>query len=110
MVEVADAAGISKSTAYRYFPSQELLSAEVVLNATVGADRQQVFAAAEGEGGTAERVDRVVRADHAITAQHRHALRTGLRAFLLLVESYPDVPLRLSNRVGYLTAALAPAW
>ena len=36
VAEVAEAAKISRSTAYRYFPSQELLYAEVALNAAVG--------------------------------------------------------------------------
>jgi AcrR family transcriptional regulator len=108
VVEVAEAAGISKSTAYRYFPSQELMYAEILVTATVDADRQQVYAAAEGEGEVAERVDRVMRADHAFTLRHLAALRTGMRAFLLLIDSYPDAPLEPSNRVRYLTTALEP--
>lgn len=108
VLQVAEAAGISKSTAYRYFPSQELMYAEVLLTATVGADREQLAAAAAGEGDAATRVDRVIQADHAFTAKHGQALRVGLRAFFLLVDSYPDVPLETSNRVRYLTTALAP--
>lgn len=108
VAEVADAAGISKSTAYRYYPSQELMYAEVVLTATVGTDRQRVYAAAEGEGDAALRLDRVIRADHAFTVEHQHALRAGLRAFLLLIDSYPEAPREPSNRVRYLTTALEP--
>jgi len=108
VAEVAEAAGISKSTAYRYFPSQELMYAEVVLAATVGADRQQVYRAAEGEDSVALRLDRTVRADHAFTSKHEHALRAGLRAFLLLIDRYPEAPLEPSHRVRYLSAALEP--
>lgn len=108
VLQVAEAAGISKSTAYRYFPSQELMYAEILLSATVGADRQDVDAAAGREGDVAARIDRVIRADHELTVKHEHALRTGLRAYLLLVDSYPDAPLEPSNRVRYLTTALAP--
>lgn len=108
VLQVADAAGISKSTAYRYFPSQELMYAEIVLRATVGADRDAVDAAAGSEGDTASRIDRVIRADHSLTTKHEHALRAGLRAYLLLLESYPEAPLGPSNRVRYLTTALAP--
>jgi AcrR family transcriptional regulator len=108
VLQVAEAAGIAKSTAYRYFPSQELMYAEILLTATVGADRQDVDAAARSDGDAAARLDRVIRADHALTSKHEHALRTGLRAYLLLIDSYPDVPLEPSNRVRYLTTALAP--
>jgi AcrR family transcriptional regulator len=108
VLQVAEAAGISKSTAYRYYPSQELMYAEVLLTATVGADREKVAAAAGGEGDAAARLDRVIRADHTWTARHEHALRIGLRAFYLLIDSYPDAPLEPSNRVRHLTAALAP--
>ena len=106
--QVADTAGISKSTAYRYFPSRELMYAEVLLTAAVDSDRQHVYAAAEGEGDAAHRLDRVIRADHAFTAKHEHALRAGLRAFLLLIDSYPDAPLEPSHRVRYLTTAIEP--
>ena len=108
VAEVAEVAGISRSTAYRYFPSQELMYAEIVLSATVGPDRQQVHAAAEVAGDAAERLDSVIRADHAFTTKHEHALRTGMRAFLLLIDSYPDAPREDSQRVRYLTAALQP--
>lgn len=106
--EVAEAAGISKSTAYRYFPSRELMYAEVLLSATVGSDRQQVYAAAEDQGDAAHRLDRVIRADHVFTAKHEQALRAGLRAFLLLIDTYPDAPLEPSHRVRYLTTAIEP--
>jgi AcrR family transcriptional regulator len=108
VADVADAAGISKSTAYRYFPSKELMYAEVVLAATVDGDRQQVHEAAEGEGDATVRLDRTVRADHAFTSKHEHALRAGLRAYLLLIDTYPEAPLEPSHRVRYLTTALEP--
>lgn len=108
VAEVAERAGISKSTAYRYYPSQELMYAEVVLAATVGNDRGPVYQAAEGNGDVSQRLDQVIRADHAFTIKHEHALRAGLRAFLLLIDRYPEAPREPSNRVRYLAAALKP--
>ena len=108
VAEVAEKAGISKSTAYRYYPSQELMYAEVVLAATIGSDRRRVYEAAEGDGDATQRLDQVIRADHAFTIQHEHALRAGLRAFLLLIDRYPEAPREPSHRVRYLTAALKP--
>jgi len=108
VAEVADAAGISKSTAYRYYPSQELMYAEVVFGATVGSGRTAIYAAAQGGEEAYERLDRVIQADHEFTTHHERDLRAALRAFLLLIESYPDAPLEPSHRVQYLTLALAP--
>ena len=108
VVEVAEAAGISRSTAYRYFPSSELMYAELALNAAVDGDRQRLYDAAKTDGDVASRLDRVIRADHTLTQEHEAELRTGLRAFLLLLESYPEVALEPSHRVQVLTEALAP--
>ena len=44
--QVAEAALVSKSTAYRYFPSQEALLAEALLDAVNHSDLAAVFAAA----------------------------------------------------------------
>lgn len=104
----SQAAGISKSTGYRYFPSQELMYAEMVLTDTLEADRRQVEAAAASEGDAAARIDRVVRADHALTTKHEHARRTGLHAFLLLIDSSPTSPWNPAVGFRYLTTALAP--
>lgn len=106
--EVAKKAGISKSTAYRYFRSRDLMLEEVLLVSTVAADREMVLAAAQTDGSAAERVDRVIRADHAMVTRHRTAFRAGLRAFLLRLEKFPDAHRGPSNRVRTLTAALAP--
>ena len=82
--------------------------AEVALAAAVGADRQRVHEAARGRGDASERLDRLVRADHAFTRDHEQDLRAGLRAFLLLIERHPDVPRASSIRVEHVTTALAP--
>jgi len=108
VAEVAKKAGISKSTAYRYFPSRDLMLAEVLLVSTVAADRETVLLAAQTDGSAAERVDRVIRADHAMVTRHRTAFRTSLRAFLLRLEKFPDAHRGPSNRVRHLTTALAP--
>jgi AcrR family transcriptional regulator len=108
VAEAALAAGVSKSTAYRYFPSQEILYSYVVLNQTVGPDREHLVEAAQSAEDPARRLDRLVQADHAFSVKHEHALRAGLRAFLLLIESFPDTPLEPSTRVRHLTIALEP--
>jgi len=108
VAEVAEAAGISKSTAYRYFPSQEQMYAEVTFAVTLGPGRAAIYAAAEHGEDAYDRLDRVIRADHEYTNHHERDLRAALRSFLLSIDNYPDAPLEPSNRVRYLTTALAP--
>ena len=50
MAEVADAALVARSTAYRYFPSRDALLAEVVVDLAVSEYMQRVFLAAASPG------------------------------------------------------------
>jgi AcrR family transcriptional regulator len=109
VVQVAEAALVAKSTAYRYFPSQEALLAEVLLDAAIAPDLEAVYAAARTPGPAAARLDAVVRADHALVVRHEAAFRTALRAMLVPHTGDPsEVPRRPGNRLRYLAEALAP--
>ena len=66
MAQIAEAALISKSTAYRYFPTLDNLLAEIFLDNTVRPEMDVVFAAATTPGTAVERLDAVVRADYAM--------------------------------------------
>ena len=66
MADIAEAALVSKSTAYRYFPSLEALIAEIMLDQTVALDLERVYEAAEIPGTAEERLEAVVREDHAL--------------------------------------------
>ena len=107
--QVAEAALVSKSTAYRYFPSQEALLAEALLDAVNHSDLAAVYAAARAPGPAAARLDAVVRADHALVVKHEAAFRRAVRAMLAPRADDPsDVPRRPGNRLRYLAEALAP--
>ena len=107
--QVAAAALVSKSTAYRYFPTQEALLAEVLLDAAVGPDLEAVYAAARTPGAAAARLDAVMRADHALVVKHEAAFRALLRALLAPRADDPAAgPRRPGNRLRYLAEALAP--
>ncbi len=109
VAQAAEAALVSKSTAYRYFPSQEALVAEVLLDEAIRPDLEAVFAAARTIGSPVARLDAVVRADHALVTKHEAAFRTALRAMLVPQTGDPvAVPRRPGNRLRYLTDALAP--
>lgn len=109
VAQVAESALISKSTAYRYFPSQEALLAEALLNVVNRTDLEAVFVAARSTGTAAARLDAVVRADHALVVKHETAFRTAVRAMLAPRGDDPsEVPRRPGNRLHYLAEALAP--
>ena len=109
VAQVAETALVSKSTAYRYFPSQEALLAEVLLDAAVRPDLEAVYEAAETPSSAASRLDAVVRADHALVVKHETAFRTALRAMLALSnDDRSEVPRRPGNRLRYLAEALSP--
>jgi len=106
--QAAREAFISRSTAYRYFPSQEALVAEAMLDAVIGAELQGVYAAARSADTAWERLDAVVRADHALVTGHEAAFRALLRATLAVVDDDGTTPRRPGNRLRYLSEALEP--
>lgn len=109
VVQVAEMALVSKSTAYRYFPDQEALLAEALLDVINQPELEAVYAAARTPGPAAARLDAVVRADHALVVKHEAAFRTAIRAMLAPRADDPsEVPRRPGNRLRYLSEALAP--
>ncbi len=109
VAQVAEEALVSKSTAYRYFPSQEALLAEVLLDEAIGPDLEAVYAAAKTPASAADRLDAVVRADHHLVGKHETAFRTALRAMLAPpTDDRSELPRRPGNRLRYLAEALVP--
>lgn len=111
VAEVADAAQVSRRTAYRYFPTQEQLLVEASLEGVRGI----ISEAIEGVGtrgrhstDVEHRLDRVVHAMQQSAAENEHLLRSMIR---LTVSTPPD-PTRLKRgyrRIEWITQALAPA-
>ena len=109
MVEIAEAALVSKSTAYRYFPSQEALIAEIMLDRAIALDLESVYAAAKNPGTATERLEAVVRADHKLVVKHEQAFRTAIGVMLASqTDQSARLPRRPGNRLRYLAEALAP--
>jgi AcrR family transcriptional regulator len=75
VADVADAAGISRTTAYRYFPTQEVLLAEATADPLIDAVRDAI-ASAEGEADIVKRVDAVFAALAPLMIRHEPELRT----------------------------------
>jgi AcrR family transcriptional regulator len=106
VAEVADAAAVSRATAYRYFPSQEHLLGEAALELAVPDIPREVEAA----GNLPEvRVDAAVGATMQYVLDHELALRALLRRSLEPTAAGEDPPRRRAGRrVDWATAALEP--
>ncbi|HYL36040.1 MAG TPA: TetR/AcrR family transcriptional regulator [Bryobacteraceae bacterium] len=101
VVDVAEAAGISRATAYRYFPTQDMLLAEVALFAVGGP----LFPAAAQGAPVAEAVGRLVRGVGTWAYANEQPLRTLLRLSL-----DPSTGVRRpGHRVEWIADTLAPA-
>jgi AcrR family transcriptional regulator len=109
MAQIAAKALVAKSTAYRYFPTQEALLAEVLLDTTIAPELAAVYRAAQTSGSAAARLEAVVRADHALVVKHQQAFRTALRVMLITdTDDASEIPRRPGNRLRYISDALAP--
>jgi AcrR family transcriptional regulator len=110
--EAADRAGVSRTTAYRYFASQELLLIEASLQAATPS-AEQLFPPAAQDASVVARVDAVVQGMHRLVSEHEAAMRTFLR--LVLEQGAGPVAgedgwsrLRSGRRLIFLEEALAP--
>lgn len=79
--DVADATGISRTTAYRYFPTQEALLAEAIADPLIDAVAESV-SQVSGEMNVIKRVDAVFAALGPLLLRHEPELRTLLKISL----------------------------
>jgi AcrR family transcriptional regulator len=107
VAEVADAAEVSRRTAYRYFPSAEQLMVEAVLEGVRGDVEREIDAGAPA-GDMTSRVDRLVDAMHHLTVDKEHLLRQMIRLTIDREQVEPGIPPRPSRRLEYVEQALAP--
>lgn len=105
--EVADAAHVSRRTAYRYFASAEQLLAEAMLEGLRTDVEQVIDAGAPGEDMPA-RMGRFVEAFHEVTRNNERLLRQMIRFTIDRGQIAPGVPPRPSRRLEYVDQALAP--
>lgn len=106
--EVAEAALVSRATAYRYFPNIEALLVEASFDIVV-PDGGELFV---GDSSTdpVERIDRAEAAMHRATFDNESAIRLTLASTLTRARAASDgVPVRQNRRTPLIEAALAPA-
>jgi AcrR family transcriptional regulator len=98
---VAESAGISRTTAYRYFPNQSSL-----LAAAHPEIRAASLLTRPEETDVAKRLDDVVCQFTKLIVETEHQQRTMLR--LSLTEDRPELPLRQGRAIGWIAEALQP--
>ncbi len=81
VADVADATGISRTTAYRYFPTQETLLAEAIADPLIDAVAEAV-AGVRDQSDVMKRVDAAFAALAPLLLQHEPELRTLLKISL----------------------------
>lgn len=81
VADVADATGISRTTAYRYFPTQEMLLAEATADPLIDAVTQAV-ARVRAQSDIVKRVDAVFAELAPLLLKHELELRTLLKISL----------------------------
>ena len=109
VAEVAEKAAVSRATAYRYFPNQDALIAEVLLDQAIGDGLERIDEAASADAKAEDRLAAVVTADHDLVSRHEATFRTAIRS-MMVRDSLEDasVPRRPANRLRYLTEAVRP--
>lgn len=110
VTEVADAASISRRTAYRYFPTQEKLLAESALEGLRPVmDRALALTPAGNDQQSLEaRVDALVRNMMLLAFENEALLRTMIHQ-TVVEKAAADVPRRGTRRVEWIEAAISPA-
>ncbi|MCU1600083.1 MAG: hypothetical protein JWO22_792 [Frankiales bacterium] len=107
VAEVADAAEVSRRTAYRYFTSAEQLMTEAALE-SLRSDVEQQIEAGGPDADVRERVERLVGAMHRLTLDNEPQLRQMIRFTVDKGQVEPGVPPRPSRRLEYVELAVAP--
>jgi AcrR family transcriptional regulator len=113
VTDVADAADISRRTAYRYFPTQDQLLTEASLEALRPEVEAAVAAALPNAASTLDDVGRAqIQLDATVRVMHRLALKNEalLRTMIRLTTGRVAGmrPVRGYRRVEWLTSAVAP--
>ncbi len=106
--EIAEAALVSRATAYRYFPGLDALLNEAAID-TAMPEAASLF----GEGAPTDPVERLLTADAAVDAfmaANETALRTMLaHTVMRAAQGEGDPPPRQNRRTPLIEAALGPA-
>lgn len=107
VAEVADAARVSRRTAYRYFPTAEQLKTEAILEVVRAQIDQTVRAEVTG-ADIERRIDRLVDILHRITVDNESLFRQVIRFTIDRGFIGPGEPPRPPSRLEFIEQALLP--
>ncbi|HEX9207415.1 MAG TPA: TetR/AcrR family transcriptional regulator [Steroidobacteraceae bacterium] len=109
VTEVADAAGVSRRTAYRYFPAQQKMLVEAALEGVRPEVEAAIGAAPPGRtvAEMEQRLDVLVRAVQELAVRNEHRLRTMIY-LTVLEQPLPGMRARGSRRIEWIELAVAP--
>jgi len=112
VAQAAEAALVSRTTAYRYFPTQELLLTELVVTADVAEVERLVNAPVDADGAQQRALavlEAFLRNTFAAESQYRQAQRLYQDQWLAAAANdEPPPALREGRRVRWLEQSLAP--
>lgn len=109
VAEVADEAGVGRTTAYRYFPTAESLLAEAVLSLVGEPDDRSLYKYLDETDDIEERLDAVIATSEASICEHLAEYRAMLRLSLAPALQGERLDLeRPGYRRKWLTDALKP--
>jgi AcrR family transcriptional regulator len=108
VTEVADAANVSRRTAYRYFPTQQKLLVEAALEGLRPAMEAALAAAPAGltDADLEQRLDTLVRSIQQLTVRNERLLRTMIH-LTVLGKTAPGTRPRGSRRIDWIELAVA---
>jgi len=108
MMDVADAAQVSRRTVYMYFPTIE----QLMIDATLGALSQNTIDPVVEESSSKDPVERAEKLSRTVNSHSAETMQMGRALIRLTVEADappPGVPRRGYRRVQWIERALAPA-
>lgn len=113
VAEAAEAAMVSRATAYRYFPTQESLLIEVPIEIAMPTVEDLFGADPDKPADAEDRIDLVEKAVHKVCYQTEPQIRVYLRTsmdrwFAKKQKKMAYVPLRQARRMQLIEAALRP--
>ncbi len=106
VADVADAAMIGRTTAYRYFPTVDTLLAHASLYAVTDVEQHDIAKALDGIDAIDKRLSAVVEASDRSSIEHDYLYRTMLRTSLYGESHGEVVPKRTGARRQSLDAAI----
>lgn len=107
MDQIADEALVSRATAYRYFPTLEVLLVEAPLDGIV-PEANRLFGD-DDSNDPEERLDKAEAALHEMTYRNEAQIRLMLANSLTIGKEEGKLPVRQNRRRALIESALAPA-